>query len=440
MTTDANATQWSRPGQDDMPRDQLQAQLEVYGETILLRGFEGDRTWVRTVSADEIASVFTRHLGFASGLLPDNALWWNQGETGRVVALWRPPQVWPVALQREAFQPPARLRLPMPGLVFVCSPGRAPWVYAALERPTNPEQQLYRAPAFNVFRDGRVCPGSHRFPEEVGLIPESFFRSFFSLTGDTRERSKKHPDNLQALWEELDGQTDYPLEDLVPQCTVGHAMAVSEGRRGYHPSAGIAPVGYLVNRPSGLSGSQGIGYDYVLGAGGLYVQSESAHLTARLLIAPCQVRGLASVPKKLALAHGPIPAHIFEPGLRWFQAAPDTERFFAVGWDKGAYRLVAPPQAGTASSLTYQPMAGVVAEFHSHGRHRAFFSATDDGDEQGFRIYGVVGRLDAPTPELGLRVGVYGHFAPLDWPQVFDGPVPGLRLAGGGPESTRKTD
>ena len=232
-TNDVDRTEWSLPVQDDLPRDTLQAQLEVYGETVLLRGFESDRNWVRTVSADEIANVFIRHLGFSSGLLPDNALWWNQGETGRVVALWRPPQVWAVALQREAFQPPARLRLPMPGLVFVCSPGRAPWVYAALERPTDSEQQLYRAPAFNVFRDGRVCPGSHRFPEEVGRIPESFFQSFFSLTGDSQGRSKQHPDNLQALWEELDGKSDYPVEDLVPQCTVGHAMAVSEGRRGY---------------------------------------------------------------------------------------------------------------------------------------------------------------------------------------------------------------
>ena len=144
----------------------------------------GDATWVRTVSADEIANVFTRHLGFSSGLLPQEALWWSQGETGQVVVLWRPPQVWSVALQREAFKPPARLRLPMPGPVFVCSPGRPPWVYAALSRPTDPEQQLFRAPAFNVFRDGRVCPGSHRFPEEVGLIPESLFQSFFSLTGD----------------------------------------------------------------------------------------------------------------------------------------------------------------------------------------------------------------------------------------------------------------
>ena len=145
-------------------RDQLQVQLEVYQETVLLRGFEADRNWVRTVSADEIANVFIRHLGFSSGLLPDNALWWNQGDTGQMVALWRPPQVWPVALQREAFQPPARLRLPMPGLVFVCSPGRAPWVYAALKRPTDPEQQLYRAPAFNVFRGRQGLPRQPPLP------------------------------------------------------------------------------------------------------------------------------------------------------------------------------------------------------------------------------------------------------------------------------------
>ncbi len=194
---------------------------------------------------------------------------------------------------------------------------------------------------------------------------------------------------------------------------------------------GPKPVGYLVNHPAGLSGSQGIGYDYVLGAGGLYVQSESAHLTARVLVAPATVRGLAPVSEKLTPSHGPIPAHVFELGLAWMLAAPDTERFFAVRWDGGAYRLVVPPQEGTSASLTYQPPTGVVAEFHSHGRHGAFFSATDDRDEQGFRVYGVVGRLDTPEPELTLRVGIYGHFAPLHWSQVFDGPLPpGLRLAG----------
>ena len=183
-------------------------------------------------------------------------------------------------------------------------------------------------------------------------------------------------------------------------------------------TASVGPVGYLVNHPGGLAGVQGIGYDYVLGSGGVYVQSQGAHLTARVPVAAGTVRGLAPVAEKLQLTHGPIPAQLF-----------------AVRWDGDGYRLVVPPQAGTATRLAYQPPAGVVAEFHSHGSSRAFFSATDDRDEQGFRIYGVVGRLDAPLPELRLRVGVYGHFSPLDWPQVFDGPQPGIRLMGEGPES-----
>jgi len=195
------------------------------------------------------------------------------------------------------------------------------------------------------------------------------------------------------------------------------------------PTTGNAPepVGYLVNHREGLAGVQGIGYDYVLGSGGLYVQSESAHLTARVLVAPCEVRGLAPVTGRVELAHGPIPARLFEVGLRWFQDDPDTERFFAVRWDSRSYQPVVPPQVGTATSLAYAPPAGVVAEFHSHGRSRAFFSKTDDRDEQGFRIYGVAGRLDTDRPEVSLRVGVYGHFAPVEWSQCSTArtPAPG---------------
>ena len=161
-------------------------------------------------------------------------------------------------------------------------------------------------------------------------------------------------------------------------------MATANG--GPAATARPKPVGYLVNHEDELTGSNGIGFDYVLGAGGLYVQSESAHLTARIPVAPCEVRGLAPVAEKVELAHGPIRARLFEVGLRWFLDDPDTERFFAVRWDGRSYQLVVPPQLGTATSLAYAPPAGVVAEFHSHGHSRAFFSKTDDGDEQGFRI------------------------------------------------------
>ncbi len=202
----------------------------------------------------------------------------------------------------------------------------------------------------------------------------------------------------------------------------------------------LSPVGHLVNYPTGLSGSQGIGYDYVLGSGGVYVQSRSAALTARIRVAHCEVRGLAPISEKVDLVHGPIPAGLFGVGLRWFLDDPDTERLFAVRRDGDSYRLVVPPQEGTATSLEYTPPAGVVAEFHSHGTSRAFFSGTDDGDERGFRVYGVVGRLDKPQPEVRLRVGVYGHFAPVEWRDVFDGPVPGLRLAGAERDSNKSTD
>ena len=198
-------------------------------------------------------------------------------------------------------------------------------------------------------------------------------------------------------------------------------------------------MGYLVNHPGGLTGDQGVGYDYVLGAGGIYVQSQNDHLVARVPVAPGSVRGLAPVTEKFQLSHGLIPAYLFALGLRWFQETPDTERFFAVGWDGTAYRPVVPEQEGTASSLTYRPPAGVVAEFHSHGRGRSFFSKTDDKDEQGFRVYGVVGRLDIPIPELSLRVGVYGHFAPLCWSQVFGGFVPDVELFAAGPDEDRHT-
>jgi hypothetical protein len=38
----------------------------------------------------------------------------------------------------------------------------------------------------------------------------------------------------------------------------------------------------------------------------------------------------------------------------------------------------------------------------------AYFSQTDDRDEQGGRFYAVIGRLDQDQPELVLRLGMYG--------------------------------
>ena len=177
-------------------------------------------------------------------------------------------------------------------------------------------------------------------------------------------------------------------------------------------SPGPGPVGYLVNHPGGLAGVQGIGYDYVLGSGGVYVQSESAHLTAR--VAGRILRGARPGSRCGEGGARPRPhpgSSSSRSGCAGSRTTPHTERFFAIRWDGRAYRLVVPEQEGTATSpQVHGPPPGVVAEFHSHGGSRAFFSKpSTTGDEQGFRIYGVAGRLDsdsatgAEPPGGGLR-------------------------------------
>ena len=133
--------------------------------------------------------------------------------------------------------------------------------------------------------------------------------------------------------------------------------------------------------------------------------------------------------EKVDLAHGPIPAGLFAAGLRWFKDDPDTERFFAVRWDGRAYRPVVPPQMGTATRLKYRPAR--------RGGRRVPLPRTlprlllEDRRPRRAGVPTSTASPDASTadrPELSLRVGVYGHFAPVEWSQVFSGPAPGLRL------------
>ena len=221
---------WAEPGGLELERDDLQARLDFYRESIVLRTFSPDLNTVRMIDPEEVADMMVMRRGLQTGLLPKGALWVKHSPEGTITALYREPGVWAAALQEEPFEPPARLRLPMPGLVFICSPGRTPWIFAAAGRPENPEETLYSSPTFNTFENGRVCPGTHRFPDQVEEIPESFFRSFFSMTGDTGGKSKRHPHDLHKLWRELDGAGEYPMEDLVEKCTVADALELP-GRR-----------------------------------------------------------------------------------------------------------------------------------------------------------------------------------------------------------------
>mgnify|MGYP001610619094 FL=1 len=223
----AGAFHWAVPAGMEVPPDQLKLRLDFYEEAIVMIAFEDRQNTIRLVSATDVALAIARDSEFSSGFLPKDALWWRSSRTGQEVAVWRPPKVWRVALMAEPLKPPRRFSLPMPGLVFICSRGHPPGVWAAKRRPASPEDLVYKAPAFNIFSSGLSCQGTHHYGADLNQLPEEFFRAFFSPTGDTRGRSNKHPDNLLALWEELDGREKYPNDDLVQH---GRVKDLLEGK------------------------------------------------------------------------------------------------------------------------------------------------------------------------------------------------------------------
>jgi hypothetical protein len=68
----------------------------------------------------------------------------------------------------------------------------------------------------------------------------------------------------------------------------------------------------------------------------------------------------------------------------------------------------------------------VVLEMHSHPTFGPGPSSIDDADEQGFKIYGIVGELNEDEPSVYLRVGVYGYFMTVNWRDVFEGMLSGV--------------
>lgn len=62
----------------------------------------------------------------------------------------------------------------------------------------------------------------------------------------------------------------------------------------------------------------------------------------------------------------------------------------------------------------------LVADFHSHGCYEAFFSQTDNEDELGFRIYGVLGNMNYKNQTMMLRAGTGGCYVSLNGTEIFD--------------------
>ena len=144
------------------------------------------------------------------------------------LALYVEPKVRKVALLEAIDKPPRRFTIPLPGFIFLCSPGQPPWVFAVKKKPTKETDIVYKAPLCNLFSDGRSCPGDHRYPERVADIVQSFFMSFFTRAADRQSRSQTFETDVVLLWEYLDNKKTFPMKDLVRHGTVRDLMNMSK--------------------------------------------------------------------------------------------------------------------------------------------------------------------------------------------------------------------
>jgi PRTRC genetic system protein A len=167
-------------------------------------------------------------------------------------------------------------------------------------------------------------------------------------------------------------------------------------------------------------------YAYLLAGNGVIKLAETTHfrVAAPIYSGLSIVAGLPDYPIGLELKVPRIPA-------RWLHSVLDhalncgrhiEQMYHFHWWESAEWRVSAPRQQAGAGRVSYHggDDPTIALDLHSHHAMNAFFSLTDDDDEQGLRLYGVIGRI-YDRPELRLRVGVYGDWLELDPLDLFDG-------------------
>ncbi|MDT8307535.1 MAG: hypothetical protein RRC07_16500 [Anaerolineae bacterium] len=190
-------------------------------------------------------------------------------------------------------------------------------------------------------------------------------------------------------------------------------------------------VTYYLHQSRSLPPNDALAYQYVLAAAGLYLRAANHFFDVLLPIVRCQIRGLAPLQPHFRLKVPRLPARLLNAVLNDARRARCRNgglkealyQFHHDGLAQGArVRVLKPPQRATVTSVVgiEGNASDIILDLHSHGNMGAFWSGTDNGDEQGFRVYGVIGRLDT-KPEIRLRLGVYGYWFPLPVSMLFDG-------------------
>jgi PRTRC genetic system protein A len=205
----------------------------------------------------------------------------------------------------------------------------------------------------------------------------------------------------------------------------------------------------LLNKPQTEMPQIKVGkmYEYVLAADGVYLHAKREGLEVFLPVMEplrygAEVRGLLPATPFVKMDYPKVPHSLVEQMLESAIASADDrgrplEVLFHLIWTGRppgypGWKLVLPEQKRHYASVN--PIGSSLApggsyelafiECHSHHHMNAFFSGTDDRDEQGFRIYAVLGKI-YDHPQLRVRVGVFGQHFQIPATEIFELPYEG---------------
>lgn len=163
-------------------------------------------------------------------------------------------------------------------------------------------------------------------------------------------------------------------------------------------------------------------YQYVVAANGLFIRAEDSRSVALVKVASARLTGLVDLVPGAHLKVERVSGLWLLSMLRSARRNMPNEAMYQLLFTADPAKpwiCQMPDQIGSPTALRFADDGRAVIDLHSHNSMAAFFSDTDNADEQGFRFYAVIGRIDTPRPEIRVRVGVYGHHLAVPATTVF---------------------
>ncbi len=167
-------------------------------------------------------------------------------------------------------------------------------------------------------------------------------------------------------------------------------------------------------------------YAYILAGNGVFLYAKRDDLEVLIPISRAIIAGLPPLEPFVTMAR--VPAILMRHVLQASKENLPNEILFWFNFDhdQQVWNMDAPLQYCRPASVfpvdKSDPL-GIKAliDLHSHALMDPFFSRTDNKDEQGFRIFAVIGKVNE-KPEIRVRVGVYGNYWDIPASMIFELP------------------